>query len=164
LNGGRHVKITAEREMRELVLSADEACTEFVEMLWSIAPKMAVEVFDKTAACILQEIFAGKVDVGDAIWLIRWIRYRAEAPRLDFDESRRLYGSTPAMNLSGEGPIFDWEELSALAGSDAGFKRRKETMQAVAEGEFNDVLEKFAGGMNAALQEAWLRRTAKRKD
>jgi hypothetical protein len=149
---------TTEREIREFVFNADEAWEALLKILWSTAPQIITEVFDKVAATILQDVFAATAEVVDAIWLIRWIKFRAECPRLGFDEAQRLYGSTPALDLSGEGPIIDWEELSALIGADAGFEHRKRITQRLFEEELNDALERFAGGVNAAFLSAWTKR------
>jgi hypothetical protein len=147
-----------EREIRELVLNTDEAWEELLKMLWATVPQMITEALDKVAATILQDVFAATAEVVDAIWLIRWTRFRAECPRLGFDEAQRLYGSTPALDLSGEGPTVDWEELSALIGADAGFERRKKITQHLFEEDLNDALERFAGGVNAAFLSAWMKR------
>jgi hypothetical protein len=146
-------------ETREVVIDADQASTMMLEFMAERFPAEFSAAIDQTAASILQDIVAQRADVQDAVWLTHWVRLRANAPRLDFDEACRLFGSAPALTVNSTGPMIAWDEPGELIGHDPEYERIMQIAQKVACHELEEVLVKFAGSVNAAFLAALLKRT-----
>jgi hypothetical protein len=166
IEGGNVVKHTLlsnltlgpEREAIEVTFGPDEARVHILEMWARWCPTEYIAAWDQVAALILNDITTGGADVADAVWLTHWVRLRADAPMLDFNEAERLYNSTPQLNLSDQGPVIVWPEPGALLGQDPEFEARMETAQKIATHELNQLLVKFAGSVHAAFMFAGTRR------
>lgn len=151
--------VTAEPEVREVIIDSDAACELILEYLAEKFPAELAAATDKVAASILQDLIAQRADVADAVWLTHFIRYRGDAPRLGPDEACRLFGSAPEVSLTRDGCAIEWTRPGEIIGPDAEFERRKAIAQKVAAHEIDEAIAKFAGSVHAAFLHAFLRRT-----
>jgi hypothetical protein len=153
----RGVAPTTMRETREFTPGNEEAAelvAGLVDKANALFPERMTALWDSVAMGAWDDVVQGTANTGDKIFLNQWIKYRTNAPHLTLDDAERLFGDTPQLDLSGEGPLIDWGSPGRAFDADPEFQRQKRNALSVFHYMLNDAMERYCGAIYVALLDA----------